>query len=132
MQPKVGTSRAGEIRFTFNLTQYRCLLGLRASIPGIFLRRGDAELPRHVRRDVGADVAAPLAVRGRRSAPQRLAGTFTHHPERIEAAFPLFSHPGDVSGPSTGQRGLLRIGPALPGGAAGGTYSAPRGDQAGR
>ena len=37
---------------------------------GIFLRRDDAELPRHIRRDVGADVAAALAAGGRRSAPR--------------------------------------------------------------
>ena len=36
---------------------------------GIFLRRDDAELPRHVRRDVSADVAATLAAGGLRSAP---------------------------------------------------------------
>ena len=40
---------------------------------GIFLRRDDAKLPRHVRRDVGADVAAALATCGRRSAPWRAA-----------------------------------------------------------
>ena len=42
---------------------------------GIFLRRDDAELPRHVRRDVGADVAAPLAAGCRRSA-RRIAGGY--------------------------------------------------------
>ena len=36
---------------------------------GIFLRRDDAELPRHVGRNVGADVAAALAAGCRRSAP---------------------------------------------------------------
>ena len=110
----------------------------------------------------GADVAAPLAARGRRSAPWRAASFGVPPrsccPVRLSAPAarswrpppapatarpapspttrsvsrqlsPCFPHPGDVSGPSTGQRGLLRIAPALPGGAAGGTYSAPRGDQ---
>ena len=40
---------------------------------GIFLRRDDAELPRRVRRDVSADVAAALPACGRRSAPRRAA-----------------------------------------------------------
>ena len=61
------------------------------------------------------------------TAPQRLLHP---PPGAYRGSFPpCFPHPGDVSGPSTGQRGLLRIAPALPGGAAGGTYSAPRGDQ---